>query len=212
MNEPPSVPEPPEVPVAPSPPRVPPTMPTAPVPQHEKSWPKVLGILCCIFGGLGLMGRVFQVVGIVAMNHLPIDDWMKPPAHLSDWLLVLTIAGFSISILHVVLGVQLLRRRPSVKWLSIAFLVVVVALYVPGAFLQYEVQQAQTQAMQQHFAQQSQSGGGPPPSAASIQLGSSLGVAFGILGGVIAIAWPVFLIIWLFWPSNGKIVQSWKSA
>lgn len=187
-------------------------MPTAPVPQHESSWPKVLGILCCVFGGIGLIGRVFQVVGLVAMNHLPIDDWMKPPAHLAGWLMILTVAGFSISILHVALGVQFLRRRPSVKWMSIAFLLLVIVLYVPGAYLQYEVQQAQMQAMQQHFAQQPQGGGSPPPTAASIQMGSTFGVAFGILGGVFAIAWPLFLIIWLFWPSNSKIVETWKAA
>lgn len=188
-----------------SPPAVPahapPTVPTAPLAAHRSSWPKVLGILCCVFAGVGLLMRLFQTAGVFAMQHLPIDAWMKPPAHLTAALIALSIAGLLITVVHMALGVQLLRRRPSALALAIAFLVIVVLLHIPNSIVQWQVQQAQMQGMQQQMAQQSQ-GGAPPP--AMPVLGPGFGLAMGVIGGLFAIAWPTFLIVWLVLPGHRR--------
>jgi hypothetical protein len=187
----------------------PPTLPTGSIAQKPPSWPKVLGILCCVFAGLGLIGRLFQIVGVLVMPHLPVDEWMKPPAHLMGILTALTIAGLLISAVHVALAVQLLRRRPSVLALTVAFLLIVVALFVPNILVQVEVQQAQMQAMQQQMAQQAQSGGSTPPPMMSQQFGAGIALASGVMGGIIAVAWPLFLLIWVWVPQNRAVVRSW---
>lgn len=188
----------------------PPTVPTGPLAIHRSSWPKVLGILCCVFAGIGVLGRLFQLVGVFAMQHLPIDEWMKPPAHLMGLLIVLALAGFLISAVHVALGVQLLRRRPSMLVLAIVFLGIVVLLHIPNSIVQWQMQQAQMQGMQQQMAQQSQ--GGAPPPMMPMQFGAGLGLAMGLIGGLIAIAWPTFLIVWLAWPSHRREIRDGAHA
>lgn len=187
----------------------PPTLPTAPLAAHRSGWPKVLGILCCVFAGVGLLVRLAQTAGVIAMQYLPIDEWMKPPAHLTAVLIALSIAGLLITVNHIALGIQLLRRRPSAFALAISFLVIVVVLHIPSSIVQWQVQQAQMQGMQQQMAQQSQ-GGAPPPVMPA--LGSGFGVAMGLIGGLFAIAWPTFLLLWLILANHRRELRDGARA
>lgn len=182
------------------------------LPPRETSWSKVLGILCIVFGGLGLLSRISQVAMTAMLRFLPIDEWMKPPGHLVVWMVAISTAGLSISLMDMILGIQLVRRRRGVRALAIALLVLVTVLIIPGLYLQHEVQQAQLVALEQHMAQQPQGSQSPPGAMMGFQMGLKMGPIASVLGGLFAIGWPVFLIVWLFVPTNRAVVDSWKDA
>lgn len=196
MNQPPPIPE-----HSDAPPSVaPPTQPGV-VPGYRSSWPNVIGTLLCIFGGLGLLQRFAGTVMMAIMPALPMPPELQQTGTFWVMGLLLSIVGLPISIVHLVAGIQTLRRKPSARKWVVIFVVYAVLLVIPSGIYQYLSFQQQMQQMQQ-------SGQAAPPAMA----GQGFSAIVMILTVVISLAWPGFL---LFWYSRGAIrreVESWGAA
>ncbi len=179
----------------------PPTEPSVmPPPPEHSSWPGVLGIIAIVFGGLGILGALWGLVGQQFIQNTGLagvpgreaisqvmEDW-------KSWLLVQSGLSGLIAMLLLFAGIGLVRQKPSgvsqakvwaVAKLVFAFIVVYVQM------------KSQPHAMRAVF--ESTAGPGPQVSDAMLQL-------LVVAGAAITIIWlaalPVFVLIWF---ARGKI-------
>ena len=189
MDQPPHVPEyadrPPPVPDAPAP-VAPPIRPTGEIGGARSSWPNVLGTLICIFAGLGILYRLMGLIGIAIMSMVPLPPEAQMPSNVLWWTVVLSVVGLPVSCLHLLAGIQTLRRRPGARLWVVLFFLYVLALVVPNAILQHMSMQHQMQVT-------SQQGGAPPGLTQFMQ---ALGPVLIVVTALWSMAWPTFLLIW----------------
>ncbi|MEO1008753.1 MAG: hypothetical protein AAFX79_09305 [Planctomycetota bacterium] len=139
-------------------------------------WPTVIGVLCCVFGGLALLGNLCGLIAMPIASQMP---GMPPQGGIAWWLqMVAAVAKIPVSILHLAAGVQLLSRKPSGVRLAVIFAWYAIAMNIIGA----AVQVLSTQAALQQQGQQ-------------VPLGFNAG--FMVAGTAIACIWPAFLLFWL---------------
>lgn len=188
-----------------SPPHTPPVHPTGSIQSPRSNWPTWLGVLMCVFGGIGLLQRFFGVVFMAVMPLVP-QSVLPPEMTVTGtlWLfgLVLSIVSLPLSAVHLTAGIQTLRRRPTARFWVVVFFVYAVVILPPGAIYQYI-------AMQQQMQQAAQQGGAQPGMAA---LGAGFGLVVGVLGAMVALAWPAFLLIWYSRATIREEVRSWSGT
>ncbi|MCW5756997.1 MAG: hypothetical protein KIT54_07175 [Phycisphaeraceae bacterium] len=184
-----------------TPSETPPTEAGPIVAANRPAWPTVIGILLIIFGSIGLLQRVVGLVASLVMPNVPFFADMLPPPHLWTWTLVLGVASLPVSLLHLLAGVQTLRRRPSAYALAMGFVLYAVVVLVPGTILQYYTSQWQIQ----QSAQQSQ----PMPAFVAGGAFMLVMIAFGAL---FSLAWPTFIAIWFNISRHKEHVRSWGHA
>ncbi len=181
------------------PPHAPPTRPTAPVPAARSTWPMVIGVLMCVFGGVGLLQRVLGVVFTALMPVLPLPPEMTITGTLWTFTVVLSIIGLPLSVVHLMAGIQTIRRKPSARRWVVIFFAYAVVLLPPSAVLQYMSTQHQMQ-------QASQQGGSSPGMAA---FGQGFALIIAILTVVVALLWPTFLLVWYSRATIREEIASW---
>ncbi len=188
----------------PLPPPLPPQFP--PTEGHDlgleptrKSWPKVIGVLSIVWGslwlfcnGCGLIGQVFQSAmmkmipqptGPNAQQIPPMPDVMKPT--------VLDIAGMSagmiLCVVLIVAGAMLVARNPKGRVTHLVYAALSILATLIGTTFAFQKQaaiQAWAKQNPDNFWGKSQSHGG--------------GLAFIFIGVAVllAMAYPLFLLIW----------------
>ncbi|MFI4916679.1 MAG: hypothetical protein ACIAS6_09265 [Phycisphaerales bacterium JB060] len=185
-------------------PSTPPVHPTGQFPAVRSSWPTWLGVLLCVFGGIGLLQRFFGVMFMAAMPLVP-QSVLPPEMTVTDTLwvfgLILSIVSLPLSAVHLTAGIQTLRRRSSARFWVLAFVIYAVVILPPGAIYQYI-------AMQRQMQQAAQQGNSPQAIAA---LGAGFGLVVGVLSAMVALAWPAFLLIWYSRASIREEVRSWSA-
>ena len=196
MDQPPPIPEHSDAP----PPQAPPTQPGL-VPGHRSSWPNVIGTLLCIFGGLGLLQRLAGTVMMAIMPALPMPPELQQTG--TFWIvgLLLSIVGLPISVVHLIAGIQTLRRKPSARKWVVIFAVYAVLLVIPNSIYQYLSFQQQMQQLQQSSQQ-------APPA----MMGQGFSAVMTILTIAITLAWPGFLLYWYSRRVIREEVDSWGAA
>ncbi|MFI4882091.1 MAG: hypothetical protein ACIAQU_05855 [Phycisphaerales bacterium JB064] len=205
MTEQPSTPEPPRVPPREGPPPaslIAPPIAPGEIDSKPPAWPGIIGILICVFAGLGLIQRIFGVGMAIAMPFIPLPPEMKMPDSLWMWTLIITAVGFPVSVLHLIAGIQTLRRKPSARLWVILFFVYVLIMIAPNAVLQYMTFQHQANVA-------SQQGNSP---AGMSQMMQAFGSAAMVIGIAISLAWPTFLVIWYSRSSVREHMASWAKA
>lgn len=185
--------EPPAVPAA-----APPTQPTGAVPGHRSSWPGVIGTLLCVFGGIGLLQRVFGVGFMALMPFLPLPPEAKITGTAYVLGLVLSVVGLPLSAVHLTAGIQTLRRKQSARKWVVIFFAYAILLAIPGGAYQYF-------NMQQQMQQAGQQGGMPAG------LGSGFSMGMAVIGVVISLLWPTFLVIWYSRAKIREEMQGWAA-
>lgn len=135
------------------------------------------------------------------MTNVPLFADMLPPPHLWTWTLVLGVVSLPVSVLHLLAGVQTLRRRPSAYALAMGFVLYAVVVLVPGTILQYYNSQWQIQ----QSAQQGQ----PMPAYMNSSALVMVMIVFGVL---FTLAWPTFIAIWFNISRHKEHVRSWGHA
>lgn len=201
MHQPPPVPEHPDA-KPPAPPHTPPTIPTGEIGGHRSTWPGVIGTLLCVFAGLGILQRIFSVIFTAIMPQLPLPPEAQLPQNLWLFSLAVAIIGLPLSFIHLMAGIQTLRRKPSARrWVIIFFVYVLVTLPL-GLILQYMSIQHQMNVSQQQ--------GGVPAGMGGFMRG--FGVFSMFVGAAIALAWPTFLIIWYSRESIRREMAGWATA
>ncbi|MGD1915737.1 MAG: hypothetical protein ACFCBV_06075 [Phycisphaerales bacterium] len=180
----------------------PPVMPAGEIGAGVSRWPGVIGVLICIFAGLEILQRVFGTIAAATIHLLPLPPEAQLPPGLWLFTLIVSIVGLPISFIHLLAGIQTIRRRSRARlWVSIFFVYVLVML-VPSVVLQYLT-------MQHQAAVATQQGSAPPGYAALMQ---AIGPVVLLLTIAFSMAWPMFLLIWYSRRSIREEVSAWSAA
>jgi len=177
--------------------------------QPTPGWPKVVGILSLVLGILALTCGVLGIGMAVAGNaffstmmggQLPEGTPPPPMSPPMDALMIASSAlGFVVNIILVAAAIMLLKRRPAGRTLHLVYALFGVIAAFFGTFVAKHGQEAQKAAMEawladygntdfgQQIAQQQQAQAGMQSTMELVTLG---------VFAVVALAWPVFCIIW----------------
>ena len=187
----------------------PPTTPRPGAPPARQTvWPMVIGIIAIVLGALGVLGGC---AGLVFTPMLTMMEDVFPPgqpspleevADMVPALMVVAFAGLLVAALLVLAGSGLASRKPWAMTAALAWAVVKMIFVVVNAYVGYEVNRAQFEAMQ-----------GDPNMPAFM---SALFPAMGAFGSCIGIAWgwifPVFMLIWFSRPKIRSEVRDWRAG
>ena len=155
------------------------------------SWPKVIGILSIVWGGLGLTCLACGIGGILigpAMMPPEMREGPLPPSmRIAPWQAGMFAFGFILAILLIVAGVQTMRRNMAGRslhmlWAAVSILLTLTNIYF-GWRQVIEVEQWMRDNPTSPFAK------GP-----QLSRGSSMALVFALNG--IGLIWPTFLLIW----------------
>jgi len=155
------------------------------------SWPKVIGILSIVWGGLGLTCLACGIGGILlgpAMMPQEMRDGPLPPSmRIAPWQAGMFALGFVLSVLLIVAGVQTLRRNMAGRTLHLIWAVCSILLTIVNVYFGWrqviEVEQWMRDNPTSPFAKGPQMG-----------RGASMALVVGL--NCIGIIWPTFLLIW----------------
>lgn len=155
------------------------------------SWPKVVGILSIVWGGLGLTCLACGVGSLLFMPAMLPEEMrnqpLPPNMRIAVWQAVMFAIGFVMSILLIVAGVQTLNRSMAGRslhmiWAVASILLTLVNIYF-GWKQMIEMEQWMNDNPDSKFAQ------GPRMSR-----GTSTAMIVGL--NSIGLVWPAFCLIW----------------
>lgn len=183
--------------------------------QPESTWPKVIGIISIVLGGLGMLGGFWQVVTPFFMKA--IGDFLKkfdpsatdPFAGMHDWKYILAAVGvatFLIAVMLLIGGVQLLsRKRTSVailkRWAIAKMIFSVIAIVV-----NFMLQMGQIQTTMQQAS--ATAAGSDTVVKTAVMVGMVIGVLFGLAW---AWAYPIFILFWFNKKNIQQEISTWDS-
>lgn len=157
---------------------------------QDPTWPKPVGVLSLVFGilavGCGGLGLAWLGFGQSIMgNVMPADQF--PPA-----MMQLTAAGWVGQILSIVgnvllitAGAVLLTRQPVARPLHLLYAVLLLVSTALATYAAFEQQQLIAEWVKDN------------PDAEFSRTYNPTAQALGpVFGGVVALAWPVFCLIW----------------
>jgi len=166
-------------------------------PPPRSAWPKVVGVIsivlgclctCVSLGGMAMKGMQFASPGM-AQPQVNLPPWMEV------WSIIQTILSLILSALLVTGGILLLKRRPVSRPLHLIYALGDIVISVFGLLVSVPV-------LRQVFAQTNT---GAAPKGAMV----AVGIISGVVGATIALAWPVFLLIWFCRRKIVREVRSW---
>ena len=159
------------------------------IPPKPSSWPMVIGVIAIIFGSLatlqGCMGLGWPLVAGLFTSVMPEDqaEMMNTTEPLMPLMIISAGLTMVIAIVLLIGGIGLTKRSPGSPktcriWAGSKMLLVVYASIVG-----YLVQQAQMEAMQRMLEDDPNTAGAMP----------------GIIGTIMAIVGPLFLVFAIIW-------------
>jgi len=180
-------------------------------PPRPSSWPMAVGVIAIVFGAFGVIAGCF---GIVMLSFLPAflemiaevagdaqASQMEALGEYRPMLMVLVGCGLLLSVMLVVGGLGLVRRRPyGVTW-CLVWAVLKSIFVVANAGANYVMNQAQIAAM-------AEDPNIPPMPGGILEALGALGAAFGLLWGW---ALPVFMVIWFMRKPIRAEVRDWAA-
>ncbi len=179
-------------------------------PEQPPVWPKVIGIIAVILGGLGILGGGWALImpffmdlmmGLMPKGQVPGIESLQMLKDWQGWLAVSSLLMIGLATLLLFVGIGLLkRRRWAVRlgvWWSILKVLFVVAQNVVGL----SMQEAQMEALSEQMSNI------PGMSSGFIS-------AMAVMGMIVGIAWgwalPVFLLIWFSRAKIKEEVAGWN--
>ena len=191
-------------------PQIPPPTPMTPptdagaIPPKPSSWPMVVGIIAIILGAGGILaygcGGLIGNVGMVFVSNWMRSTGVVDPVQQAQmevlrdylaWNIVNSLFSTGLSILLLIAGIGLVRRRSSSMRVSIVWAILRMLWALPASVMGYAVAVAQFDAMERAAAE---SGDSLPAGIFGIMQ------AFGIVGVVLGLLWacafPIFTLIW----------------
>lgn len=157
------------------------------------AWPKVIGIISIVFGGLGLVCGVLGVGSVMFMPSMMSGQTFEggtPPVFpyvpASPVMMALMIVGVLWAVMLIVAGSMLVARKPVARPLHIVYAIVSTLLGAVTMKMQVDQQNLMMDWMRDNpNAQITQMSGG--------NVGGLIGLA---VGGFFAFAWPLFILFW----------------
>lgn len=194
------------------PPVTPHTTPHAmPPPLKGTAWPKVLGIICIIFGVFGSLGGCIGMFTPLMLE--PLSAMMPPEqrepyrATMEEWMtasIAISIIAFVLAVTLTIGGIQLLKKRKTAIPLLRVWAAAKMVLVVVNAFIAYRIQEDQFALMQEAGTSAQNMPPGMDNFMNIVMIFSSI---FGVLWGW---ALPVFLLIWLSRRTIQDQIKGWK--
>jgi hypothetical protein len=173
----------------------------------DTRWPKVIGIICIIFGVLGALGGI---CGIFGSTISPLTQAGQPEevrVALDKWSgisVALAIVGMAVAILLLIGGIKLVNRQPKAVSLLRTWAVIKIIVGVISGIVQVYIQR---QTMAGIAGQTGPNAPGPEFD------GMMVGMMYVI--GILSILWllalPVFLLIWFNRPKIKSEVATWSN-
>lgn len=167
-------------------------------PPEPPAWPKVIGIISIVLGGLGLCCNTVGVAGSFAGGAFmqAAAGQMEgglPPALTDPQPLIIAsqVVAVIVAIFLIVAASMLIGRKPVARQLFLVYGVFGIIITTLGIYAAIEQQNAVQEWMKQNpdadFTQQTQ----------SQPLGGALGMVVSIaFGAIFGYAWPLFCLIW----------------
>jgi hypothetical protein len=172
-----------------TPPERPPIAYPIPIPNTpgRPVWPTVIGVISVSLAGLGLICSPVSFVDVQKIisgrpTEYPYPEWFR------DYTLVAVLFGMLMSVVLLVGGIQLLRRRPVARMLHLVYGWVNVFSTVVGAGIMIAA-------------------------ASSPDIDPSTRIPFlaGAIGGVVTgLAYPVFLLVWFYRRKMTSQIHGWE--
>lgn len=182
--------------------------------KPPESWPTVIGVISIIFGSLGVLsgacGGAFLLLSGPLVSMIPEAQASEMEVQLSSGLPYPVLQGgvmlleFVISVMMLVGGIMLLRRKRSARGLLVGTAWLDLLSNTVGAVVGFLVMQAQMKSMQENaeMAQQMPAGIGALVQGAG-------GVMVFVQWLFLAI-WPVFVLIWFSRSKIRESVEAWN--
>lgn len=182
-------------------------------------WPSVLGWFSVVLGVLGIMKNACGAVANLGFGgNLPIGQRAEQKQAIEDALSgmgvivgslgVLAIVSTGVSVLLLVAGLQLLKRRPGAVKLHRGWALIRLFVGLIELGLAY-VQQAAV--MKATIESMPTGQGGPPPAqmATCMNVMFSCGMGFGLL---VLLAYPITVLVVLSRPWAKAEIAKWSGA
>ena len=190
---------------------VPPTV-AGELPPKPIVWPKTLGIICIVFGTLGMMQACFGVIPLFVVEWfstvVPEEQaqMMSSSDALQPLLIISGVISFALAATLLAAGIGMVLRKLWSRKTVLIWSGTKIAFVVANSLLSYMVQKAKFEEMQEMMAND-------PNAAAAMSVFGQIMMWMGMFFIVIWIIWgwalPVFTLIWF---SRKKIrgeVTSW---
>jgi hypothetical protein len=164
----------------------------APPPPPETKWPLVVGIISLVFAGLAL---ICTPAGLVSQQVMPQAQKMMQnlPAWMHIYQIAATVIGMGEGVLLLIAGVMLLRRSAPTRVLHMIFAVIRIVITIVGTPIALMIMSG-IQA--------------PPQAERMMYISGGIGVLIGL---PLALAYPVFLLIWFMRRKIRDEVESWRA-
>lgn len=174
-------------------PSVPPTHSDFSVPAEPPGWPKVVGIISIVFGGLGIFCNVCGMVGQLAsgavVNMVPEEQreqMRQQMASVGPGQLAMYAFSVLIAIFLIIAGVMLTKRQYAARMMHIVYAVIGLLTVIIGTWVTKNGMDAQLASASLD------------PNMKSEQL---QGMKFGMYGGLafgvcIGLSYPLFCLVW----------------
>lgn len=195
----------------PTPPPIPPIQPGPMVSAKPASnWPTVIGIIAMVFGGLGILGGAWGVVGSLMPGLLhfaagPENRMFEVMSKWTTWNVAMSIITITVAALLLTAGIKLLKRRPDAPGWCRTWAVVKILLVLVVGIVNYFYQQDLYAAMED-----TQGPGGRPAMAFPVMKAvAAASVAFSLLWGW---ALPVFMLIWFGRQKIKAETADWRNS
>ena len=177
--------------------------------REEKIWPTPLSVICFIVGGLGLLSSLMSFAApLIQSAVVSIDTTgttaasVEAQAPYMTRLLLVSGAGLCLSIMLIMLGIRIARRRrTAARWAR-----VYAALKLAHAVLAIWVTTMQQAAVYETMKSQMQGKAMPAIAGFFMEAGGIIGI---VLGAIMMGAMPTFLLIWFALPSVKAEVARW---
>jgi predicted tellurium resistance membrane protein TerC len=153
------------------------------------AWPKVIGWISAVWGGLSGCCMLFGgVMAIGGAAMIPADQRNQfPPQFITPPMMVLMVVGVVSSILLLVAGIFTINRKITGRYLHLTYAILSLALFPVGIYLglqnQAEMESWIRQNPDTQFAKQQAAGG-------------AVGQIFGYAMQGIGLLHILFLIVW----------------
>ncbi|HLO42187.1 MAG TPA: hypothetical protein VK176_14275 [Phycisphaerales bacterium] len=158
--------------------------------QEPPAWPKVVGWISAIWGGLGTCCLMLSGLGaVVGKMFIPPDQASQfPPSFMTPATMVMMVVGLVMSILLCVAGVMTINRKITGRYLHLVYAVISLILVPVGFWVGLQNQAMLEDWIRQNpdtqFAKQQQ------------QMGGAAGQIVSYVFQGIGLLYNLFLIFW----------------
>jgi len=149
-------------------------------PDKTPAWAIAIGVISIIYASLGLICTPVSLVSSRAMPSPPGFEEMLPP-WFETYSIVAGLVGMGVAVILLVAGIGLVRRRGGAVSLHVVYGLIAVLMGIVGMFVTFAAFD---------FSRLE----GP----------AKAGAIGGVAGGIIGLAYPIFVLIWF---SRAKIRQ-----